>query len=499
MTFDNEPILLKKSVSTALKIITTEIPKSTTNYFRVPPLAITSMARSGKTTLLTQIYNDLLEEGNFNPIFVDFNGNGGFSRQDGEDDADAFLRWVATSLIYQTGEDVPKFTCNEQELDEYLDKSTKPIVLLVDELNGLTQNKVSDRLGKVLRKMFLDKRNRYLCFTTHWSLDLEQNVGKSISIRGTKFVDVSRPQNEEQITTLLESMNVTRVQIAQCLGAVGLLVSIYVDETFRPKEYFNSKVKSGASYCVESFLSEFCRGIMRHKEMRDFDIFTTRLDSGDIDWPILFAKEFLYNAGETQLYALMGHTETIFKLPSTGTGFEWEYTARLAIAVIARSAKFRNLTPIEAKVIGVPELEQNEIRPEVHIKEIPDKIQTAEEARKHLDDWLNSHESLKYPTLVVAYPEYARFTDFDCVTCFKTSKTSDTKFTGQSMKQGNRTPRKDAPFNGILLRGNGPEDDTDCLTRKNWTYIGAHNIMLFLPCSLRPLMPAMWLEPKKAK
>ena len=496
MPFDNEPILLEASVSTALEIIETEAPKSTTNYFRVPPLAITSMTRSGKTTLLTKIFNDLLQEGRFNPIFVDFNGNSGFSRQDGEDDADAFLRWVATSLIYQKGEDGLTFTCDEQDLDEYLDKSPKPIVLLVDELNALTQSNVSHRLSQVLRKMFLDKPNRYLCFTSHWALELEQVVGQSVSIRGTKFVHVPRSQNEEEINTLVKSMDVTRVQVAECLGAVGLLVSIYRDETFRPEEHFNKKLLGSdveKPFPLEPFLSEFCRGIMTHNEMRRFDEFTTRLDSGDIVWPICFAKAYLFNADEMQLRALMQHTQTAIKLPSYGTGFEWEYTARLAIAVIARCSQFRNLTPIEAKVIGAPELEQSKTRPDVHITKIPDKIKTPEEAQVHLDDCLNSQER-QYPTLVVAYPEHAFFTDFDSVTCFKTSKTSGTKFTGQSMKQGKATPRKDAPFNGILLRGDGPQEDTECLTRKNWTYIGSKNIRDFLPCSLRPLMPAVWLK-----
>ena len=79
------------------------------------------MARSGKTTLLQSIFNRLLQDGKFNPIFVNFNGDRGleqlFSRQRDESEHDAFLRWVAVSLLEETD---TAGTCQEQDLEEYL-------------------------------------------------------------------------------------------------------------------------------------------------------------------------------------------------------------------------------------------------------------------------------------------------------------------------------------------------------------------------------------------
>ena len=98
--FDHELIALEPSLTKAAKYIATGIPNHTTSWHRVPPVAVTSMARSGKTTLLHSLFNKFLDEEKFNPILVDFNGGGNFFPHDGESDYDAFLRWVATSLLF---------------------------------------------------------------------------------------------------------------------------------------------------------------------------------------------------------------------------------------------------------------------------------------------------------------------------------------------------------------------------------------------------------------
>ena len=214
--FTNEPILMDASVATALEYIKTETPKLGTMTYAVPPCAISSMARSGKTTLLHSIFNRLLQDGEFNPILVNFNGARGlqqpFRRLDGESDYDAFLRWLATSLLFDDEETVTTGTCQEQDLDEYLSRSELPIVLLVDELNALTLNNASDELAQLLRQMFLDKPGRYLCFTSHWFMDLGEVVGNTESFRGTNFVKVSSAQNEEGISLLSQMTGATRVQ-----------------------------------------------------------------------------------------------------------------------------------------------------------------------------------------------------------------------------------------------------------------------------------------------
>ena len=217
---------------------------------------------------------------------------------DDESDYDAFLRWVAVSLLEETD---TAGTCQEQDLEEYLSRSELPIVLLVDELNALTANDISDKLAELLRRMFLDKPNRYLCFTSHWFLDLPP-LGHSDSPRDTKFVELPNVQNEKGgIDLLTEKTGTSRVQVAECLGTVGLLVSSYHERNFKPDQYFDKRT-TNETFPLSSFLYEFCTGKATHDEMRRFDRFTSRLENGKIVWPILFAKQFLYRAQEYTLY-----------------------------------------------------------------------------------------------------------------------------------------------------------------------------------------------------
>ncbi len=493
---DRTPILLETTIKRALETIKTEADITGTATYRVPPVAITSMARSGKTTLLHALFNKILEEGRFNPILVDFNGNGGFLRRDKESDDDAFLRWVATSLLYDEDVTVPAFNCKKEDLEKYLSKSPKPIVLLVDELNALTYQAgqkvpVSKDLAKLLRKMFLDQPARYLCFTSHWFMNLEDVVGQategSPSPRNTHFVEVPVTQCVKTINKLLQKKDITPVEVAAGVGAVGLLVSIH-DQDYIPTQQFQMRTQKLKSYPVESFLEEFCGGNERNIDMRAFDTFTTRLHGGKIVWPLCFAKAFLHAANEVQLHALIEHAEHAIGMQSSGTGLEWEYTARIAVAIIARCAEFRDLTPIEAQVIGL----SVKCRPELHIVQLPEEIQNPESAQEHVDAFVE--ECQRYPILVLAYPRSSNFSIFDTITCFKASEGSDTKFTGQQMKQDDTVPGKDAPFNGVLLRGDAPSTSSGPRKRKNWKYLDREEVKLFLPYSLHPLIPSEWLR-----
>ena len=429
IVFQREPILLETTVDTTMDIIKEEIYKPGSATYRVPPVAITSMARSGKTTLLHALFNKLIEDDEFSPILLDFNGNGNFEQRSGETDYDAFLRWVATSVLYKQNAAVPKFTCRKRDLEEYLKKSPKPIVLLVDEINCLNNN-ISVPLAKLLRRTFLDKADRYLCFTSHWLVRLDKIAGKTSSPPSPRTaIDVPVPhtQKVEEINKFLGTKKVTRLQVAQYMGSVGLLVSIFGSQRFNTTEHF--ELHTGSEFPLESFLYEFCKGTQKHDEMRPFDKFTSRLDNNKLVWPLCFAKEFLYSAGESDLHCLIDRTETVMKLQSSGSGLEWEYVVTVAIGVIARCSEFRNLTHIEATVLGVP-FKHRKSRNELHIVRLPEKIKDPKSAKDYLTQFIKQEEFQQHPFIVMAYPAYTHFEVFDTITCFKESETGDIKFTG---------------------------------------------------------------------
>jgi ABC-type molybdenum transport system ATPase subunit/photorepair protein PhrA len=78
-------------------------------------------------------------------------------------------------------------------LDAHIGDS--PFVLLIDELNELA-NPLDAEAGSFLRELFLDKKNRYLVFTTHVPMDLDPSAHHFMtgsnrnSIRGVKSVSL---------------------------------------------------------------------------------------------------------------------------------------------------------------------------------------------------------------------------------------------------------------------------------------------------------------------
>uniref|UniRef100_A0A7S4KQA2 Uncharacterized protein n=1 Tax=Paramoeba aestuarina TaxID=180227 RepID=A0A7S4KQA2_9EUKA len=124
---------------------------------------IASFSRSGKTTSLKHLFNDLFDHTEYTPLFVSFNGDSGFVQREGESDEQAFLRGfaeqisphpsVATGMIY-----------TRQALEAYVAKISKP-VLLLDELNVIA-DPPQQGLASLLRTHFLDC-GAYLCHTSH--------------------------------------------------------------------------------------------------------------------------------------------------------------------------------------------------------------------------------------------------------------------------------------------------------------------------------------------
>ena len=490
MSFDNKLILLDDPVKRCMLTITEQIKNSTTDSYCVPPVAITSMARSGKTTLLKSIFNKILEKKNFNPILVSFNGNDGFEQRKGENQKQAFLRCVTTSLLYEKGQQ-PTLTVDETQLEEYLAKSPKPIVLLIDELN----RQVDPPVAKLLRQMFLDKPQRYLCFTTNWFLNLHQTAGKTStaapSPRGTIFVHPPQTQSAEQIKKVMGTYkdNVTSVKVASCIGSVGLVVSIYGRLRYSPKQAFNRAKENIKSFPLEPFVEEFCTGRRDNpRAMNVFDIFTTRIGDGDIIWPICFAREFLNASKQTSLCNFIEYAESAVTLPSEGTGLPWEYVVRVGIGMVALRSTFRQLSFTQAKAIGMP-LSWGTSHG-FHIVQLPNDMKDLAGAKKHIIDYVKDI-SVTCPCFVLAYPTHGQFEVFDTITCFSQSK-DKFNFTGQQMKHGCSVPTKDPPFLGVRIRGFAPDSPTKPTKSKKWRYLSLPEIKDFLPLSLHALIPSEW-------
>jgi hypothetical protein len=147
--------------------------KVTTNdgSYRKSPLGISRLGRGGKSTVLRKLFNALKKSDmKVNPVYISFNGN--FKFQDGESQAQAILRMIASQLIETTSVDL---VCDEEYLEKYIRESERPLILLIDELNCLG-NPLQTNAAILLRKMFLDPADRYLVFSTHVYLTVDSTV-----------------------------------------------------------------------------------------------------------------------------------------------------------------------------------------------------------------------------------------------------------------------------------------------------------------------------------
>lgn len=324
----HDTILLDEKIQYSMRVIAEELHQCDDDTTRVPPLVIASMARSGKTTLLKSLFNKLLSTKVF-PIFINFNGNSNFKRIGDESDVGAFLRLVAKALLPPGKKKKNEhYSCDRDTLEAYLKTAGEvPIVLLVDELNALAKT-ISRDLAQVLREMFLSK-GRYLVFTTHWFLNLEDVAGKASpapSPRGYHFVSPPTTRSVEQINKLIGSIfqkretlvdhsvmkasgaspsttppstgyHVTEAQVASHMGSVGLLVSVFGTEQYTTLSRFKAvqadamhninrdavapdteaSVATFFSGLLEGFLEEFCVGTRINNNMAYFDQLTTRM------------------------------------------------------------------------------------------------------------------------------------------------------------------------------------------------------------------------------
>jgi hypothetical protein len=221
----NHPLIgLEQAVRTAMNCIQQYCLASSDDVDRVPPTVITSMARSGKTTTLKALYRELRAGGIFEPIIVTFNEQSGFALQDSETPTAGFCRGVHEQMTGIHEHPSPSV----EALVEYLGKCTKPIDLLVDELNSLTP-KLDSELADLLRKEFLDRADRYLVFTSHHSMPLSTMIGQSAANSPREFLAVEVPKafTPKEYEKLLGKENpINPVLIAGVGGHIGLTWSI---------------------------------------------------------------------------------------------------------------------------------------------------------------------------------------------------------------------------------------------------------------------------------
>ena len=133
------------------------------------------MSRGGKTTILRHIFERLEGEVEYVPIIITFNGTDNFFRFPSESNLQFLLRVIASQLIrVGPDEDVRslRFCCSAAALLKNLNATPGKVVLIIDELNVLSQP-LDEETATFLKNNFLDRKDRYLIFSTHVRMDVD--------------------------------------------------------------------------------------------------------------------------------------------------------------------------------------------------------------------------------------------------------------------------------------------------------------------------------------
>lgn len=172
-------------VDATLSKMMNTICTQTSDADRKSPFVLSSLSRSGKTTILRSLFDTWKKQGKLSMI-VRFNGSGPFKFQEGETAKEAIMRQIVSQLVDTTS--LPPnalIKCDEASLRKKLqdDLSDSEFILFVDELNASGVPLPYDA-SSFLKEVFLDPPHRGLVFSTHVPMDLNTDR-RSISMRQT--------------------------------------------------------------------------------------------------------------------------------------------------------------------------------------------------------------------------------------------------------------------------------------------------------------------------
>jgi hypothetical protein len=485
---------VKEVVDQSVRIISKELPTVTADSgsYRCPPLAFCRLSRGGKSTVLNELFKRL-QSMRINCILISFNRNGGYQPRSGESQRNAILRMIAARLVTSCSpQQMVDIECDETALDNYI--GLEPFILLIDELNALSTGPVDSDGRQLLRAMFLDRPNRYLVFSTHIPLTVDDDfthaaLSTGTGTRGCRVVPMPVETDLRMVWTMDGcDHNVTSAEVALYGGIPSLIYSVKHLNEMKPQERFNREDFSSfnSDMLLGELLTELVDGqrLTVHRNLRCFDAFSSVPESGLIQWPLCYISCILRKCPETEIRTeLVGCIASLEALCQTlESGKDWEVIVQFAL--ILRCCYHERDYPFHKIEEYVP----SGCLPDVTVFKpfARDSAGAHAEIKRHC-------AGLKGPTLVVVIPRYAKFPLFDGFVAFH-NPGKDLYVSGIQMKLGRAVPKaRGNSFQwvsrGYLVRGLPAEAsyDTDF-----WHYLNSAEINHLLGCSLGAIQPRQW-------
>jgi hypothetical protein len=554
------------TITEGMVIISEEVVNecSSTGTSRIGPLVISSMPRGGKTTILKLLMNKCKQKG-YNAIFL--NGNGPFKRGIDESHLDSILRLIATQLIDLPADDITNtnkndellsyIQCDQAALTKYINEKcdNTATVLLIDELNRITGGgPLQANASAYLKSEWLDKKNRFLVFTTHIPLAVTytpSNAFKYVDASVTasnsnntadvvtssmlnkekvepRLVDFLEPNRDsskrsfhvishmpcstnisslQQMKHMVEDVKCNGVTPAEAAlyGGVPALIYAVKHENFNPNtRVLQESVKIQPSQKMEQlklfifalldgnllFIQDLCCQLFMFSTM----VQNKSTKVTEVRWSPVYIGCILNlfdDIRSLNLYSLI-NTELAVLASTTEGGKEWEKIVECAIVLQCLNAKYnQGCGPFNIVQNGNLDLTVSRIS-------LKSETKTLDQAKTEIDCFIMENIITENSVTVISIP-YGKFPDYDLFVVTRSKKrmpdsSPKTVIYAIQNKTGRALPKHDVPDwidKGYLVRGKAP---ATTYSNQKWTYLERKDVEQLLGCSLRVLYPDNWAE-----
>jgi hypothetical protein len=352
-----------------------------------------------------------------------------------------------------------------------------PVVLLIDELNILPKGEPLDSTAsRFLKQFFLDKKDRYLVFTSHILMDLNDHnfAGAYWSTPSQRdYFSVHQPLSMDE--SLLRAMSedcrsLTPVEISLFGGIPSLIFASksygggIESTTHRFLAQRISIAEAEQMSVLQEFILEVLDGRRIHRgSVRKFDVFSSILETHLVWWPLcyifcildLFPSVLgLNNNPLTQLYSHL-----IVYATRAETGIDWELIVQCALLLHCINAKVNGLG-------GPFRICELRCKPDILCLSLVAECNSLVSAR---DIITAEMLKLENATIAIFTPTCARFPAFDGFIAYRGN--GHVRVFGYQCKLNRAYPKHDAPCEwpekAFLLRGNAPPNGNQ---RRGWEY-----------------------------
>eukprot|EP01040_Poterioochromonas_malhamensis_P013904 gene13904-15343_t len=222
-------------IAESIKYVMEQIEIGKDLVTKTSPLTYSRTSRGGKTTFLQHLFEALSEQ--YCPIAISFNYSCNHKFKSTDTPKTKLLKAIASCFVKENV-DLSACDITEASILAHIEKATKPVILLIDELNSL-KYPLDEETSMFLKENFLDKRNRYLVYTTHLFMEVDDAtmVATAWHYRDVRIISPPECFNVREMRKLPECEAVTSAEVALYGGIPSLVYSVK-NKLFSPDERF---------------------------------------------------------------------------------------------------------------------------------------------------------------------------------------------------------------------------------------------------------------------